>query len=256
MIPYLQVAPLRLGPLVLDVFPVLVMVGVFVGVIEARKEARRLGLDPDVMSRVAPWSVIPGFVVSHLVAMLFYFPERLAERPLEILNITGGMSGMGGFVGGALGLILWMRWNAVDLWPYTNPATYGFAHGWIFGRLACAIVHDHPGTPTVWPLGVDYPARDGFPAGPRHDLGLYELFVTLALVAWYRSTRSTPRWGGWHPAVFAGVFGVFRLVADPLRVADARYGGLTAGQWIGLVAIAWGFAVARRQRGTTPVGAK
>lgn len=253
MIPYIDLPGVHIGWFRLEIFPILVMIGVFVGVAEAAAEARRLGLAARVIRQVAPWAVLPGFVLSHLVAMLFYFPERLRENPWEILNLTGGMSAMGGFVGGALGLWLWLRASGRDLWPYANPATYGFAHGWIFGRMACAIVHDHPGVPAAWPLGVAFPARDGLPAGPRHDLGLYELALTVVVVGVFRRTRAVPRWGGWHPAVFAAVFGAFRVVMDPLRVHDARHAGLTAGQWIGLAAIAWGAAVWWARRHTPAI---
>ena len=58
----------------------------------------------------------------------------------------------------------------------------------VFGRLGCTLVHDHVGSRSEFLLAIR------FPDGARHDLGLYELLYTVAVLvpAVVRSTTTRP----------------------------------------------------------------
>jgi phosphatidylglycerol:prolipoprotein diacylglycerol transferase len=250
MVPYVQIPPISVGSETIYAFDILVAVAIIVGVIVADKRAHRLGLDRRLISDVALWAVVPGFILSHIVSIVFYFPERLtSEDPWLLLRLWDGMSSLGGFLGGAAGVIYFFRRRKLPLWPYSNAIVFGFTVAWIFGRAACSVAHDHPGLPTDFFLAVDYPAKGEFPAGPRHDLGWYECLWALAMSTFFFIRRNKPEFAGYHTAVFVLAYVPIRFINDFLRTADERYLGLTPAQYICLGLLPVGIWLLRsRQR--------
>ena len=157
MIPYVELQPLKLwGPIVLDPFSILVAIGCVTGVITALWHVTARGLDLQRFSALIAWTLIPAFLISHLVALFFYHPEQL-RFDLQLLNVGKGMSSFGGFLGGAVGAAVFLRYYRLPVLEYTDALVLGLAVGWFFGRLGCSIVHDHPGLPSDFILAVQYP---------------------------------------------------------------------------------------------------
>ena len=254
MVPYFQISPISIGNETIYAFDIFVAIAIVVGVIVADRRAKRLGLDRRIISDVALWAVIPGFILSHLVSIFFYFPERLsADDPWLLLRLWDGMSSLGGFLGGAAGVIYFFRRRKLPLWPYSNAIVFGFTVAWIFGRAACTVAHDHPGIPTDFFLAVDYPARDGFPAGGRHDLGWYECLWAIGMSTFFFLRRNKPEFAGFHTAAFVLAYVPIRFINDFLRIPDAvggdeRYLGLTPAQYICLALLPVGLWLLRSRQ--------
>ena len=102
-------------------------------------------------------------------------------------------------------------------------------------RIGCFLVHDHPGVRTDFFLAVDFPVR--FYGGPRHDLGLYDVFVLAAIsVLLYALKTRRPREGRLM-GVLAVTYTPARFFLDFLRASDLsfvdrRYAGLTPAQYV------------------------
>lgn len=250
-IPYPYIAPLIDNPdFRLTAFDVLVALAVVTGVVVSEKRAVRLGLDRRVIVDAALWAVIPGFIVSHFVSLVFYFPERLSDWR-QVVNIFAGMSSLGGFMGGAAGVVYFFRRQKIPLAPYSNAIVFGFTLAWVLGRMACTVAFDHPGALTDFALGMHYPDRGNqLAAGIRHNLGFYEMLwaVALALFFWFR--RNKGQLAGWHLTVFVVSYVPLRFAFDFLREKDLRYFGLTAAQYSSLGVLVVMLMVWRRWRTT------
>ncbi|MCL1927114.1 MAG: prolipoprotein diacylglyceryl transferase, partial [Syntrophorhabdaceae bacterium] len=168
--------------------------------------------------------------------------------------------------GGILGFWLYFRFkgNGISFKEqirYLDVAAYTFPFGWLFGRLGCAMAHDHPGAITSFPLAVSLESeaarryirliyeeagrqaellsgaelsRLGF-----HDLGWYEfLFTALFLVPVFFLLGRKKRAPGLYIMVFPLLYIPARFLLDFLRVADATYLGLTPGQYAAAAAFA------------------
>lgn len=225
MIPYIEIEPIQVGPAVLAPFGLLVALGCIAGWIVSRREAQLRGLDPAVIDGTLFWALVPGFFFSRFFELVFYHPEVLSARPWAVLFFWQSMSSFGGFIGGTVGVMGYLRATKRPILPYLDCLAGGFIVGWFFGRLGCTIVHDHPGAFTTFFLGVK------FPDGVRHDLGFYEWLFTIALaVAVFSIDRTRLKPG----ALLAGVCMVYapvRFLMDFLRVSDRVYFGLTAAQY-------------------------
>ncbi len=234
MIPYLNLPPLRLGPLVFHPFGFLVWTGIVVGFSAARHQARQLGLDPALISRLVIIATGAGIVGAHWVHLIAYHPEEFWANPWSVLRVWAGISSYGCFISSAIAVAVYVRWKKIPFLPYADVLTFAFIHAWFFARLGCTIAHDHPGTPSQFWLAVK------FPGGPRHDLGFYEFllcFLWLPLVHWLgrkKKIDDPPRGTLTHAMLVA--YAVPRFFLDFLRASDlaysdARYVGLTPAQY-------------------------
>jgi phosphatidylglycerol---prolipoprotein diacylglyceryl transferase len=239
MIPYFELPHLSLpfGQKI-DIFGVLSATGVVTGATLAARQARKYwpGNDEPLQGSVT-WMVMFGLFGGHWLHLFAYHPELLTSRdPLYFLRFWDGLSSMGGVLGALVGIFVYYRRIKVPISPYLDALALGTAPGWAIARVGCFLVHDHPGIRTDFPLAVDFPASV-FPGGPRHDLGLYDVFVLAAISAllWALSTRK-PRQGRLM-GVLAVTYTVPRFFLDFLRASDLsfvdrRYLGLTPAQYV------------------------
>ncbi|MCC6749916.1 MAG: prolipoprotein diacylglyceryl transferase [Deltaproteobacteria bacterium] len=240
------------GLLPIEPFGILVLIGVVVGYHLGKRRARLTGLDAELCADGMYWTAATGFVVAHLVSVIFYFPHRIRENPLVLLAVWSGLSSFGGFLGGILGAYyFFVIRHRVSLLKYADAIIFGLVPGWVFGRMGCTAVHDHPGLPTRFVLGV------ACGAVPRHDLGLYELLFTLVLTALLYGLRHVRPFHGFHPALILALYAPVRFLFDYLRTADVRYGGLTPGQYfavgiLGFAVLLVAYGVRLRRRGDAP----
>ena len=264
MLPYFEQAVWRVGPVTIHAFGVAVAAALSLGLATARRRFARAGLDPALGERAGRWTIAGGVVGAHLFSVLLYFPEKLRDDPWLLLRLWEDISSFGGVLGGLAGTLLFFA-TRVDAGERRARAAYLDAVAFVFpaalavGRLGCALAHDHPGTVTTAPLaislrsdaalayirgvygGAGLPLPPGARAMGFHDLGLYELlFLALAVVPLFLLWDRRARPSGFYLAAFAALYLPVRFYLDTLRVADARYAGLTPAQWVaaaGMVAL-------------------
>lgn len=239
MIPYFQVPHIELGALRLQPFSLLVMIAVGAFVLVAHYRAIALGLEANLVAVGSALVVTGSIVGGHLFAAVAYYPERLADNPAYLLQLTDGQSLFGGLLGGMIAGVAYLLVRRFPLLLFAEPYAYGTVTSLVFGRIGCALAHDHPGRVTTF-----WGAVTGWPDGTtRHDLGLYEAVLMIALLgALYalRNRRSIP---GLQVALPMVVYGIARFGLDFLRVADKHYGGLTPAQYGSVLLIAGGVAI-------------
>jgi phosphatidylglycerol:prolipoprotein diacylglycerol transferase len=293
MIPYVHVS----DPGFIHPFGLLVATGVLIGIWLATKRARSLGYDVDRLNSFITWMLVCGFIGGHMLDEIFYHPSEVAAEPWSLLMLWKSLSSFGGFIGAFIGIILWKyywfdskfpghpwlswigrirkRTNVQPILPFADLILSVFPVSWVFGRMGCSSVHDHPGALAVKGafLSVQYPA--GFPADAspeyvakafhgarssygfieflhgetsRYDLGLLEMLFTVCLASLLALTWNKKVRVGTYIVATALTYGPVRFVMDYLRItegvnADPRYGGFTPAQWCCLALTAFGLAM-------------
>lgn len=239
------------GTLPVQPFGILVAIGVILGARVAEEFGKHNGISPVVISDMVGHTVIIGFIAAYFLNAAFYNPERfmrIFSEPAFLFSRDGylGLSSFGGFIGGMVGLAIWYRRRRLPLITVGEAAFFGFPFGWFFGRMGCFVTHDHPGKVSHFFLAVDNYRFGSPPFEPRHDLGLYEVIwsaATAALIVYLAKKRKWPR--GFFMALLPLLYVPVRffldyLRADPGEGGDARYIGLTPGQWGSLGFFAFG----------------
>ena len=205
MIPYFNGHLFDILGVPIYMFGVLVAIGVIVGDQIVVRQGVKRGLDDKDVKFLNARIVIGGFIMAHLVSVIFYFPERIKESPWVLLNVWSGLSSFGGFLGALLAFLYYTKREKIDRLAYADSVALGLSVGWIFGRTGCFTAHDHPGRRTSFFLSVNYPG------GPRFDLGLDELLFTIVLTVVLFQYAKKPRPPG-H------VIGLAALLYAPVRV--------------------------------------
>lgn len=232
MIPWFQAQPLPLGPLVIQPFGLLVGLGIVLGIFVAHHRARQTGVDPEVLKDFIFLTLPLGLVCGHVLGTLFYEPEIILASPSDLLKPWLSQSSFGGFFGAVIGAFLWKSWRKKPMLPVLDACAFGMPFSWLLGRTGCFLRHDHPGRVTDIFLAVRDYQYGAPPYLPRHDLGLYEVFWSIACIALFLNLGER----GKVPGVVIGTFAVFyapvRFFLDFLRVSDGRDAlGLTPGQY-------------------------
>lgn len=228
----------------LDMWLLLTVGGIAAGTEFARSRAIRKNLSVKVTVDCTLFMVAMGFVVAHLVHVLAYNYHLFEEDWRRILPWYGGYSSIGGFLGAAIAIPLFLKGiRKVPLWPYLDNLCIGFMLGYFMGRAGCFTAHDHIGAQSTFFLAVDFPERLG---GPRHDLGLYEslllltLFVTFVILDRIKIQEKPWFFDGFFSSVTLLAYGPMRVLFDSLRArdledfgrrSDIRYWGLTPAQY-------------------------
>jgi phosphatidylglycerol:prolipoprotein diacylglycerol transferase len=151
-----------------------------------------------------------------------------------LVNPFGGISSMGGVLGGTLGFVLFAHVTGIHKLKFADTAGLGLLVLLTFGRAGCASVHDHVGVSSDFALAVEFPA--GNPAGvvgPHHDLGLYEFALLLTLLGVAAFLLRQPRRPGFLVGFLGVSYAVPRFFLDFLRrpLDNPRYLDLTPAQW-------------------------
>jgi phosphatidylglycerol:prolipoprotein diacylglycerol transferase len=249
----------------LEPFGIIVAVGVLVGMNVCLRYAKEKDLDEYMARDEMFWILVFGFIISHWISVLFYFPEQVTEDPWVLLKITNGLSSVGGFFGAFIGMN-WYLWRMKQpVLVFADMNIMGLLIGETFGRLGCSVVHDHPGrvvapeTFGAMPWGCV--CRDGNPSGLndlwvrseccvnevwRYDLGLIE-FVFLVFLCLF--VYFVYDWKNAKPGKITGLvamsYGIARFTFDQFRAtdlssSDLRYMGLTPAQYFSLAFVCAG----------------
>ena len=194
-------------------FWLLVGTGIVIGILVADRCARLWKLDPDIIHSLVPWALIPGFFGAHLLAVGLYRPDAVQEDPWVLLEFWSHISSIGGMLGGTAGIWFYLRRRSVELWDYIDAIAVGFTVAWIFGRLGCTFVFDHPGLETDFFLAMRSPEGMALPALFRHNLGLYEVFWAAALATVFFTQLRRRHFRGWY----------LRSSESPIAPSDLRW---------------------------------
>jgi phosphatidylglycerol:prolipoprotein diacylglycerol transferase len=262
MLPFFEQPEWHLGPLAIHAFGIAVAVGMWVGLTMAERRFAFAGLDAATGHRLGAWMLGAGIVGAHLFSIIFYFPGQLRTDPWLLLRVWEDISSLGGMIGGFIGASLFFATRTPQLSTrsrlgYLDAIAFVFPFGLAFGRLGCALAHDHPGAVTTFPLAISLrsPAAQAYIHGVYaaagqvlparatlmgfHDLGLYEcLFLVLVLIPVFRYCHRRPRERGFYLVAFAVLYLPVRFALDSLRVGDARYLRLTPAQWVAALTLA------------------
>ena len=240
-ISYDPIVKIEVGPLDLSPHGIGIAVGFLAGSVLMLRAAEKKGISEEAVYSILIRALVGSIIGARLAYVINHFSDF--ESPVEIFQIwRGGISLLGGIIGGIAVPCLWARKNGVSFWKGTDAAAPGLALGIVIGRIGDLIVADHLGKPTQFFLGYLCPGASVETASPCppgvvvHQTALYDFLLTgllLGLLLWLRRGK---RFDGFLILTFGAVYGAQRLVEDFFR-EDVRRFGLTGSQWTSAVAL-------------------
>ena len=237
---------LQIGSIHISPFGPLVATGILVGRALGLYRAKQAGIPREEMDDAILYTLISAFFFAHFVEAVFYHPEQIARQGLiYLLKFWTGLSSFGGFFGGIFGFLFYVYKKKIRF-PllYAECILQGLVLGWVFGRLGCTIIFDHPGNLSNFFLAFQQPE------GSRHNLGFYEFLFTFLIL--FPTTLILHRLKvkpGTYSAAVLILYTPVRFLLDFLRLdadhkGDVRYLGLTPGQYGSIILFILGVFIA------------
>jgi len=226
---------LRLGPIELTGYGLMMMVAFLMAGWAIQLELRRRGLDEEFAADI----VIAGVVGGLVGAKIWYV---LLTGEWDALVRRGGFVWYGGFLG-ATAAILLNAWRRRVPWRFAAeicaaPLTLGYA----LGRVGCFLVNDDYGIPSSLPWAMKFPhglppttvanltaMGVRFPAGANpmqvvavHPTQIYETVLMFLAFWWMWRRRDHRHATGWMLGCYLVLGGLERFVVEFVRAKDDR----------------------------------
>ncbi len=258
---------IRLGPLDIHTYGVLVAIGFIVGLAMAGRRARSEGIPVEQISDLGVWLIIAGMLGGKLFHIVFFWDDFIAGWHADgVRSLREGFVFYGGFIFATLAAVVYARLKRLPLTKLVDVFAPSIALGHAFGRMGCFFNGCCYGKvcPDGFPLGVRFPAildATGRPIGsvpfmdhlqhgllrisasaslPVHPTQLYEALGNLAIFGGLSLFYRHKRFDGqvWWLYVFS--YGALRLVVEFFRgdYNTFYFGGLTIGQIVAITMIA------------------
>jgi phosphatidylglycerol---prolipoprotein diacylglyceryl transferase len=125
-------------------YGVMLLLGVLAGVALAVREARRVGLDPDLVISLCFHLFVAGIIGARLFYVIEYWSQFQRSTPIStlgaILNVTqGGLVVYGSLIGAIVGGLWFLRRNALPLLATADLLAPSLVLGLALGRIGCLL---------------------------------------------------------------------------------------------------------------------
>jgi phosphatidylglycerol---prolipoprotein diacylglyceryl transferase len=264
------------GPLTVHFYGLIIMLGALAAAWLAGLEAKRRGLQSDIVWDALLWVLLGGIIGSRLwhiftppPSMLFLDAETgklvnpyFAGGTVHILDIlaiwNGGLGIPGAVIGGALALYLYCRAKKLNFLVWADIAAPAVALGQAIGRWGNYVNQELYGRPTTLPWGIQINHQTGYPAGTRfHPLFLYESIYNLlnmAFLLWLGRRYQDKLLPGDIFLTYLITYPIGRFLLEFIRLDSAQVAGINVNQTIMLIVAlsSAGLLIYRHRRGSAP----
>lgn len=227
----------RMGHFRVNAYGAMLMIGFVVGLISATHLGRRRGISAESLLDLGLLILLSAIVG----ARVMYWIITPGAGPIldihEVLsNGLGGLSFHGGFLGGLLATIIYVRVKKIHFWRLTDCLAPGVAIGYAITRIGCFLNGCCFGKACHLPWAVVFPnLHDGT---PRHPSQLYASAMAMAmfgLLLFLSRGKSLGR-AGRLTMVFFVLEGIERFTMEIFRQPDPTgHGVLTAAQIVSIL---------------------
>jgi phosphatidylglycerol:prolipoprotein diacylglycerol transferase len=252
-----------LGPLEITGYGLMLVVAFLMGGWLIARQLRERELREDFAADIVAAAVIGGIIGAKLwYVALTGDPDALFSR--------GGLVWYGGFIGGALAVILNGRRLKVPLRWTMHLTAPALAAAYALGRVGCFLVNDDYGRPTSLPWGMRFP--EGLPPSTAgnlqqlfgvavpagidpttvlavHPTQLYEVGLMLLAFAVLWSMRKRDYPIGWLFGLYLVFAGIERFLVEFVRAKDDRLlGPFTLAQLTSVIIVVLGCVLLAKWR--------
>ncbi len=237
----------KIGPLTVYSFGVMMAIGFYVGAWCAAREYARTGGDAEAMWNLLVWVFVAGLAGARLWSLINE-GSAFFEDPLGELFSGSGFVWYGGVFGALAAIAVLHRRYRMRLSAVLDAVAPGAAIGQAIGRIGCHVAGDGDwGKVTHLPWGVAYRrAIVGWPHPPGvrvHPTPLYEAAAYTLVFVWLWRRRLSDPPPGTQVAYYLIATSAARFAIEFVRINPKVALGLTAAQWTALVlaagAVTW-----------------
>ena len=243
---------IRIGPLTIHTYGVLVATGFLVGIILAVRQAKRQGIPSERIIDLGFYLLLAAIIGSRLFFVALNASHYL-KHPLDILKIwEGGLVFYGGLLLALPTAFWYMHRYRLDTWTVADIFAPSIAIGHAIGRLGClsaGCCYGRPVEGLLWAVTFRHPeslARIGI---PLHPVQLYESIGELAIFLILIMLRKRGPFRGRLFWTYIMLYSVLRFAVEFFRGDEARgfiLPGISVAQAISVLMIVSAFVAMKR----------
>jgi phosphatidylglycerol:prolipoprotein diacylglycerol transferase len=140
-------------------FGAMAVAGFLAGMLVTRWMCRRVGLDPEVISNAALYSLIVGMIGARAFFVIHYFDQFRGDLAGVFAIWRGGLEFLGGAIPAIALLLLYLHHRRLPVRRYLDILAVGLMVGLAFGRIGCFLNGCCFGRPAQVPWAVRFPYR-------------------------------------------------------------------------------------------------
>ena len=235
-------------------YALIIIAGALLGALLASREARRRGIDGEIIWDILPWVLIAGIIGARIWHVLTPDSTLLVDgknpyfiRPLEILNIrNGGLGIPGGVMAGVLALWIYCRKKKMNFLLLLDILAPGLALGQAIGRWGNFFNQEVYGLPSnlPWAIKIDEAHRlPEFADVERyHPTFLYEFIwniLNMLVLLWISRKFAGKLKNGDVFLVYLIIYPVGRFLLEFIRIVYSPIAGINSNQVVmAIIAVA------------------
>ncbi|MGK7903354.1 MAG: prolipoprotein diacylglyceryl transferase [Hormoscilla sp.] len=243
---------LKLGPVVLRWYGLLIASAVLIGLFLSQYLASRRQVNPELLGDLAVCLVIGAIPCARIYYVLFQW-QNYADHPGDIIAIwKGGIAIHGAIIGGIIASLIFARLNRIPFWQLADLVAPSLILGQAIGRWGNFFNSEAFGGPTdlPWKLYIPVESRplEYMNFEYFHPTFLYEslwnlMVFGLLLTLFFRGLRGKPHLKlGTLFLVYMISYSLGRFWIEGLRTDSLMLGPLRIAQVVSLLAIGLGLA--------------
>ena len=264
-----MITGIKIGPLTLNFYGLIIMVGVVAAAVVSYFEAKRRKLNTDIILDSLTWIILGG-VIGARIWHIFTPPASMVAQgittqyylthPLAAIAIwRGGLGIPGAVAGGALAFYLYSKKRGLDFGQWADIFAPGLALGQAIGRWGNFINQEVYGMPSDLPWAIRIDPQHRLPEFMEyetyHPLFLYEsLFnlLNMGFLLWISRRYSHKLKNGDVFLTYLITYPVFRFFMEFLRLDNSFVGGINANQTLMIViaVLSFGAIIWKHRKGT------
>ncbi|HUE35842.1 MAG TPA: prolipoprotein diacylglyceryl transferase [Candidatus Acidoferrum sp.] len=245
----------KLGPLTVHSYGVMIALAFLAGLWTAMRRARRENIPGDRIIDIVTWLMVGSIIGARVVYVTTYWHEEFAVAPwTEIFAVWhGGLVYYGGLIGGLVAGVLYIWWKKMPLWKTADVLAPSIALGSFFGRAGCLLNGCCYGRQTDMPWAITFtnPLAHDFSNTPLnvplHPTEIYDGLLNLALYVFLAWLFRHKKFDGEVIATYLICYSILRSIVEHYRgdYSNLHYHlGLTPAQWISVPMFIIGLALA------------
>jgi phosphatidylglycerol:prolipoprotein diacylglycerol transferase len=262
-----MVTGIEIGPLTLNFYGLIIMIGVVAAAVLSYFEAKRRQLNTDVILDSLTWIVLGGVIGARLWH-IFTPPASMVEQgittqyylthPLAAIAIwRGGLGIPGAVAGGALAFYLYSRKRGLKFGRWADVFAPGLALGQAIGRWGNFVNQEVYGMPSDLPWAIRIDPQHRLPEFMEfetyHPLFLYESIFNLlnmGFLLWISRKYSDKFKDGDVFLTYLITYPIFRFFMEFLRLDNSYVGGINANQTLMIIiaVLSLGFILWRHRK--------
>lgn len=220
---------IKVGALTIYSYGFMLAVAFLIGALLARAEARRKGINPDIVFDLVLFIAVGGIIGARLFYVVGHL-QQFARSPLSALAFwQPGLIFYGGLLGGVIAVLLFVRAKNLFVWDIADVLAPSLALGYAIARIGCFLNGCCYGGPCNLPWAVNF-----FDV-PRHPTQLYSSLYSLVIfvILWFSRKKIT------KPGVlfwlYLLMYSVARFAVEFLRTSQRVVLGISAAQIISIL---------------------